>query len=171
MPATRENHYDESARRSSFNGKDITFVELVFGPLVVATALGADEVTGTPDEWDSAFHKVSETLREKSTILAQSYRLAADASVGDAALVTDITATNNVDVYTFMVEGADLWGNGETAQIAAIKAAIIARVPGIGDTTAPAVITDNIGVRVSTLRFNGDDSTATLVGFPDGRDG
>jgi len=188
MPATRNNNYLESARRSSFNGKDLTFVEVVYDVGMANVGLGAVMGAGTSDEYNSPFWRVSEWIRQRATILAQDIKLAADASVGDDTLVADITATDNITVMTFLVEGADLWGDGEAAQVTAIDAGILAALAAIGlETPAgggtaiarPAVTgltAGSFGSRVSTLRFGGDahpgDATQnSIVGFPNGRDG
>ena len=172
MPALRENHYDEASRRSSFNGKDLTFVEIIFDSDVAGTALDDEGGPGTPDVFNSPFGRVSEYIRAFGTILAQSYELAADSSVGDAALVTDIVATEDIDVFTFLLEGADLFGDGEAAQITTVKAGVIVQLGAIGGLNAITnVDTGAVGVRVSTLRFNGDNSDVLLVGWPNGRDG
>lgn len=171
MPATRESHYDEAARRSSFNGKDLTFIEVLFDVNQTDTAFGATAAAGSPDEFQSPFWRVGEMLRTRGTILAQDFKLNVEATTGDdAAGGGDFTAADNIDVYSFIVEGSDLWGNGEAAQATQIETDVIAALAANGGLLA---ITGSdaagIHVYVNTLRFNGDDGTATGVGIHSAR--
>ena len=83
------------SRRQSFNGKGLTFVEVVFAQAITTKA-------SNPDTKDSDFQKCSEVIREKGNLLAQSYRLDAKATDNDAAEATAITANNSVDSYQFI---------------------------------------------------------------------
>ena len=86
------------SRRQAFNGKGLTFVEVIFAQSMTATAT-------TPDTKDSDFQKVSEVVREKGNLIAQSYRLAAKASVNDAAEAAAIDANDSIDAYQYIYEG------------------------------------------------------------------
>ena len=97
MPAT-SNNSGNMARRQSFNGKGLTFVEVIFDKEVTATAT-------TPEAKDSTFDAVSKVVNKNGNLLAQSYRLAAKATVKDAAEVASIDATDSIDSYQFIVEG------------------------------------------------------------------
>ena len=75
MPITSNNTAIMS-RRQSFNGKGLTFIEVVFDDAITATAT-------TPDTKDSTFQKVRDSVLggpiSGGTLLAQSYRLGAKA--------------------------------------------------------------------------------------------
>jgi hypothetical protein len=100
MPITSNNTAIMS-RRQSFNGKGLTFIEVVFDDAITATAT-------TPDTKDSTFQKVRDSVLggpiSGGTLLAQSYRLGAKATVKDAEEST-IEALDSIDVYQFIVEG------------------------------------------------------------------
>jgi hypothetical protein len=96
MPIT-QNRSTNLTRRQSFNGKGLTFVEVIF-------AQSVDGAT-TPESLDSVFDKVSKVVNKNGTLLAQSYRLAAKATDNDATLVTEITANDSIDSFQYIVEG------------------------------------------------------------------
>ena len=96
MPITR-NRSGDLTRRQSFNGKGLTFIEVIF-------AQSVDGAT-TPESLDSVFDKVTKVVNKNGTLLAQSYRLAAKATDNDAAEVSEITANNSIDSFQFVVEG------------------------------------------------------------------
>ena len=96
MPIT-QNRSTNLTRRQSFNGKGLTFIEVIF-------AQSVDGAT-TPESLDSVFDKVTKVVNKNSTLLAQSYRLAAKATDSDAAEVSEITANNSIDSFQFVVEG------------------------------------------------------------------
>lgn len=96
MPIT-QNRSTNLTRRQSFNGKGLTFIEVIF-----AQSVAAD---GTPESLDSVFDKVTKVVNKNGTLLAQSYRLAAKATDNDAAEVSEITANNSIDSFQFVVEG------------------------------------------------------------------
>ena len=97
MPAT-SNNSGNMARRQSFNGKGLTFIEVMFDKEVTATAT-------TPEAKDSTFDKVSKVVNRNGTLLGQSYALARKATDEDASLATSIDADDSIDVYQFIVEG------------------------------------------------------------------
>ena len=122
------------SRRQSFNGKGLTFIEVVFDDIITATAT-------TPDTKDSNFQKVRDSVLggpiSGGTLLAQSYRLGAKATDKDAAEAAAINANDSIDSYQFIVEGSP----------DAIQTADTAGAP-------------NAGVAVSTQTA---DDTATLI--------
>ena len=90
------------SRRQSFNGKGLTFIEVIFDNAITATAT-------TPDTKDSTFQKVRDAVLggvvSGTTLLAQSYRLAAKATDDDASEAAAIDADDSIDSYQFIVEG------------------------------------------------------------------
>ena len=97
MPAT-SNATANMSRRQSFNGKGLTFIEMIFDDEVATTAT-------TPDTKDSAFEICSEIIQEKGTLLAKSYSLGNKCTEKDAAASASMTEDELIDVYTFIVEG------------------------------------------------------------------
>ena len=97
MPITR-NRSTDMTRRQSFNGKGLTFIEVVFDDEFPASDT-------TPESNDSVFDRVSKVVNKNGTLLAQSYRLAAKATDNDAAEVASIVADESIDSYQFVVEG------------------------------------------------------------------
>ncbi len=91
------------SRRQSFNGKGLTFIEVIFDDAITGTAT-------TPDTKDSTFQKVRDAVLggvvSGTTLLGQSYRLAAKATVNDAAEAAAIDANDSIDSYQFIVEGS-----------------------------------------------------------------
>ena len=91
------------SRRQSFNGKGLTFIEVIFDNAITATAT-------TPDTKDSTFQKVRDAVLggvvSGTTLLAQSYRLAAKATDDDASEAVAIDADDSIDSYQFIVEGS-----------------------------------------------------------------
>ena len=91
------------SRRQSFNGKGLTFIEVIFDNAITATAT-------TPDTKDSTFQKVRDAVLggvvSGTTLLAQSYRLAAKATDDDASEAAAIDADDSIDSYQFIVEGS-----------------------------------------------------------------
>jgi len=96
--AQTSNNTGIMSRRQAFNGKGLTFVEVIFDDAITSSA-------SSPDTKDSTFQKCSEVIREHGTLLAQSYRLAAKASVNDAAEAAAIVANDSIDSYQFVYEG------------------------------------------------------------------
>ena len=138
------------SRRQSFNGKGLTFVEVIFAQSMTGTAT-------TPDTKDSDFQKVSEVVREKGNLLAQSYRLGAKAT-DNAAEATIITANNSIDSYQFIYEGTP--GAHNTAD----SVGDINLDPHQNETSAPAVIADaeaDIEAEIRS-RLSGDSSDNEL---------
>ena len=97
MPIT-QNRSTDLTRRQAFNGKGLTFVEVIFDDAITASAT-------TPEALDSVFDKTTKVINKNGTLLAASYRLAAKATDNDAAEVAAIDADDSIDSYQFIVEG------------------------------------------------------------------
>ena len=97
MPAT-SNNSGNMARRQSFNGRALTFVEVIFGVDITGSAT-------TPESKDSTFDAVSKIVNKNGNLIAQSYRLAAKATDDDAAEAETIAADESIDSYQYIVEG------------------------------------------------------------------
>lgn len=97
MPIT-QNRSTDLVRRQSFNGKGLTFVEVIFDDALSGSAT-------TPEALDSAFDKVTKVVNKNGTMLGASYRLAAKATDNDAAEVAAINANDSIDSYQYVVEG------------------------------------------------------------------
>jgi hypothetical protein len=97
MPIT-QNRSTDLTRRQAFNGKGLTFVEVIFASDGIASAT-------TPESLNSVFDQVTKVVNKNGTLLASSYRLAAKATDNDAAEATSITADDSIDSYQYIVEG------------------------------------------------------------------
>jgi hypothetical protein len=82
MPAT-SNATANMCRRQSFNGKGLTFIEMMFDDEMVTTST-------TPDTKGSVFNEMSKLVGTFGTIIAQSYALGSKATEKDAAIATSI---------------------------------------------------------------------------------
>ena len=91
------------SRRQSFNGKGLTFVEVIFDDAITASAT-------TPDTKDSTFNKVRDAVLNGvvsgGTLLAQSYYTGRKATDDDATEAAAIDADDSIDTYQFIVEGS-----------------------------------------------------------------
>jgi len=171
MPITR-NRSTDMIRRQSFNGKGLTFIEVIFD----------DEFPGsatTPESNDSVFDRVTKVVNKNGTLLAASYRLAAKATDNDAAEVASILANESIDSYQYIVEGTP--GQFNAADSAGdtnidVTATIVADAEADLETDIRAVLdgSDSAGslqVKVRTLlpegHVNGDANT--FVGMFDQR--
>jgi hypothetical protein len=96
--AQTPNRSTNMIRRQSFNGKGLTFVEVIFAQSITDSAT-------TPESKDSVFDKVTKVIGKNGNLLGCSYRLAAAATANDAAEVSEITAGNSIDSFQFIVEG------------------------------------------------------------------
>ena len=85
-------------RRQAFNGKGLTFIEVIFDDDITNSAT-------TPESKDSVFDLVTKVVNRNGTLLASSYRLGAKATDNDAAEVTAIDANESIDSYQYIVEG------------------------------------------------------------------
>ena len=97
MPIT-QNRSTDLVRRQSFNGKGLTFIEVIFDDALSGSAT-------TPEALDSAFDKVTKVVNKNGTMLGASYRLAGKATDNDAAEVAAINANDSIDSYQYVVEG------------------------------------------------------------------
>ena len=97
MPIT-QNRSTDLTRRQAFNGKGLTFVEVIFAQSITDSAT-------TPEALDSVFDLVTKQVNKNGTLLAASYRLAAKATANDAAEASEITANNSIDSFQYIVEG------------------------------------------------------------------
>jgi hypothetical protein len=97
MPIT-QNRSSDLTRRQAFNGKGLTFIEVI---------LDSDDIgsSTTPEALDSVFDKVTKVVNKNGTLLAASYRLDAKATVNDAAEAAGIVANESIDSFQFIVEG------------------------------------------------------------------
>ena len=128
MPIT-SNATANMSRRQSFNGKGLTFIEMMIDDEVTTTAT-------TPDTKGSVFQDMSTLVGTFGTILAQSYTLAAKATEKDAALATSIVEDELCDYYTFIVEGTPGQFNKADSE------GDINLDPGQNETSDPGVIAD-----------------------------
>ena len=150
MPAT-SNATANMSRRQSFNGKGLTFIEMIFDDEVAITAT-------TPDTKDSAFEVCSEIIQEKGTLLAKSYSLGNKCTEKDAAAAASLTEDELIDVYTFIMEGTPGQLNNSDS------AGDINLDPHQGNTTDPGVIADaeaDIEAEIIS-RLSGNDSAASV---------
>ena len=97
MPITR-NRATDMIRRQAYNGKGLTFIEVIFAADGIASAT-------TPESNDSVFDQVTKVVNKNGTLLASSYRLGAKATDNDAAEASAITANDSIDSFQYIVEG------------------------------------------------------------------
>ena len=171
MPIT-QNRSTDLTRRQSFNGKGLTFIEVIFATEGVASAT-------TPESLDSVFDQVTKVVNKNGTLLGASYRLAAKATDNDAAEAASITANDSIDSYQYVCEGTP--GQFNAADSAGdinmdVDATIIADAEADLESDIRAVISGDsaagqLQVKVRTLlpegHVNGDAST--FVGMFDQR--
>ena len=171
---TTQNRSTDMTRRQAFNGKGLTFIEVIFDDDITNSAT-------TPESKDSVFDLVTKVVNRNGTLLASSYRLGAKATVNDAAEVTAIDANESIDSYQYIVEGTP--GQFNAADSAGdinmdVDATIVADAEADLETDILATITGTVGdsagnvhVKVRTLlpegHVNGDAST--FVGMFDQR--
>jgi len=150
MPAT-SNATANMSRRQSFNGKGLTFIEMIFDDEVAITAT-------TPDTKDSAFETCSEIIQEKGTLLAKSYSLGNKCTEKDAAIAASLTEDELIDVYSFIMEGTPGQLNNSDS------AGDINLDPHQGNTTDPGCIADaEADIEAEILsRLSGNDSAASV---------
>ena len=97
MPIT-SNNTAVMAQRQAFNGKGLTFVEVIFDAAIASTATN-------PSTKDSVFDLVSKVVGKNGNLLAQNYALGCKATERDNAEAPGITEDELIDVYQFIVEG------------------------------------------------------------------
>ena len=150
MPAT-SNATANMCRRQSFNGKGLTFIEMMFDDEMVTTST-------TPDTKDSVFMEMSKLVGTFGTIIAQSYALGCKATEKDAAIATSIVEDELCDYYSFIVEGTPGQFN------AADSAGDINLDPNQADASDPGVIADaeaDLEAEILT-RLSENDSAASV---------
>ena len=166
MAITRNNS-TQLSNRAAFNGKGLTFVEIVFGQSITGTAT-------TPDAQDSNFQEIAERLSSGNnggTILAQNYFTARAATAGDAADASAITAGNSVDVYQFIFEGLaiNIAPNSAGATTQASVAAAITEAEADILTEVQSIVSgdssNDIGVKVRVLLPEGVSSSGSQSVF------
>ena len=135
------------SRRQSFNGKGLTFIEMIFDVDMLTTAT-------TPDTKDSVFQTCRDIVLEKGTLLASSYSLGLKATQRDAADGASITEDELIDTYQFIMEGTPGQLNN------ADSAGDINLDPNQADSSDPGVIADaEADVEVTMLaRISENDS-------------
>jgi hypothetical protein len=148
MPAT-SNATANMCRRQSFNGKGLTFIEMMFDDEMVTTST-------TPDTKGSVFNEMSKLVGTFGTIIAQSYALGSKATEKDAAIATSIVEDELCDYYSFIVEGTPGQFN------AADSAGDVNLDPNQADASDPGVIADaEADIEVEILaRISGTSDSA-----------
>jgi hypothetical protein len=159
MPIT-QNRSTDLTRRQAFNGKGLTFIEVI---------LDSDDIgsSTTPEALDSVFDKVTKIVNKNGTLLAASYRLDAKATVNDAAEAAGIVANESIDSFQFIVEGtpgqfnaADSEGDTNidvsTTVIADAEADIETDILAVIDTDSTA---GQVHVKIRTLLPEGVTSS------------
>ncbi len=159
MPIT-QNRSSDLTRRQAFNGKGLTFIEVI---------LDSDDIgsSTTPEALDSVFDKVTKVVNKNGTLLAASYRLDAKATVNDAAEAAGIVANESIDSFQFIVEGtpgqfnaADSEGDANidvsTTVIADAEADIETDILAVIDTDSTA---GQVHVKIRTLLPEGVTSS------------
>ena len=143
------------AKRQSFNGRALTFVEVIFDVDITASAT-------TPESKDSTFDKVSKVVNKNGNLLAQSYRLGGKATVNDAAEAAAINANDSIDSAGDV--NMDIDATVLAAAEADLEADILAAI-AVGDSA------ENVHVKMRTLlpegHVNGDANS--FVGMFDQR--
>jgi hypothetical protein len=159
MPIT-QNRSSDLTRRQAFNGKGLTFIEVI---------LDSDDIgsSTTPEALDSVFDKVTKVVNKNGTLLAASYRLDAKATANDAAEAAGIVANESIDSFQFIVEGtpgqfnaADSAGDAnidvDTTVIADAEADIETDILAVIDTDSTA---GQVHVKIRTLLPEGVTSS------------
>ena len=150
--AITQNRSTDLTRRQAFNGKGLTFVEVIFDNAITATAT-------SPEALDSAFDKVTKVVNKNGTLLGASYRLAAKATDEDAAEVAAIDADDSIDSYQYIVEGTpgqynaadsagDINMDVSTTVVAEAEADLEADILAVLDISDSA---ENVHVKIRTL--------------------
>jgi len=97
MPIT-QNRSTDLTRRQAFNGKGLTFIEVIWNNEDIAPQT-------TPEALDSVFDQTTKVVNKNGTLLAASYRLAAKATDNDAAEAASISADESITSYQYICEG------------------------------------------------------------------
>ena len=97
MPIT-QNRSTDLTRRQSFNGKGLTFIEVIWNNEDIAPQT-------TTEALDSVYDQTTKVVNKNGTLLAASYRLAAKATDNDAAEAASISADESITSYQYICEG------------------------------------------------------------------
>ena len=97
MPIT-QNRSTDLTRRQAFNGKGLTFIEVIWNNEDIAPQT-------TPEALNSVFDQTTKVVNKNGTLLAASYRLAAKATDNDAAEASSISADESITSYQYICEG------------------------------------------------------------------
>ena len=171
---TTRNRSTDMVRRQAYNGKGLTFVEVIFDDDITTSAT-------TPESNGSVFDLVTRVVGKSGTLLASSYRLAAKATDNDAAEVASIDANESIDSYQYIVEGTPGQFN-KPDSVGDINMDVTATIVGDAEadleadileaiTTTVGDSAENVHVKIRTLlpegHVNGDANT--FVGMFDQR--
>ena len=96
--AITQNRSTDLTRRQAFNGKGLTFIEVIWNNEDIAPQT-------TPEALDSVFDQTTKVVNKNGTLLAASYRLAAKATDNDAAEAPSISADESITSYQYICEG------------------------------------------------------------------
>ena len=96
--AITQNRSTDLTRRQAFNGKGLTFIEVIWNNEDIAPQT-------TPEALNSVFDQTTKVVNKNGTLLAASYRLDAKATDNDAAEATSISADESITSYQYIVEG------------------------------------------------------------------
>jgi len=159
MPIT-QNRSTDLTRRQAFNGKGLTFIEVIWNNEDIAPQT-------TPETLDSVFDQTTKVVNKNGTLLAASYRLAAKATDNDAAEAASIEADESITSYQYIVEGTP--GQFNNADSAGdinmdVSATVIADAEADLETDIRAVISGDsaagqLHVKMRTLLPEGVGST------------
>ena len=94
MPIT-QNRSTDLTRRQSFNGKGLTFIEVIWNNEDIAPQT-------TPEALNSVYDQTTKVVNKNGTLLAASYRLAAKATDNDAAEAASISADESITSYQYI---------------------------------------------------------------------
>ena len=97
MPIS-QNKSTDLTRRQAFNGKGLTFIEVIWNNEDIAPQT-------TPEALNSVFDQTTKVVNKNGTLLAASYRLAAKATDNDAAEAASISADESITSYQYICEG------------------------------------------------------------------
>jgi len=97
MPIT-QNRSTDLTRRQSFNGKGLTFIEVIWNNEDIAPQT-------TPEALNSVYDQTTKVVNKNGTLLAASYRLAAKATDNDADEAASISADESITSYQYICEG------------------------------------------------------------------
>ena len=158
--AITQNRSTDLTRRQAFNGKGLTFIEVIWNNEDIAPQT-------TPEALNSVFDQTTKVVNKNGTLLAASYRLAAKATDNDAAEATSISADESITSYQYICEGTP--GQFNAADSAGdinmdVSTTVIADAEADIETDIRAVITGDssagqLHVKMRTLLPEGVGST------------